>query len=70
MELDKEILIERLTSKLELQGVFLYNYSINEEIKEHLMVVITPVKGVSPSTLSPIVKLCMSDMEEIGRRCD
>lgn len=65
MELNKNLLIERLSAKLELQGVFLYEYGIGEEFKEHLMVVINPVKGVSPSTVSPIVKLCMADMKEI-----
>lgn len=65
MELNKKLLIERLSSKLELQGVFLYDYGIGDEVKEHLMVVINPVKGVSPSTMAPIVKLCMADMPEI-----
>ncbi|MDR2285620.1 MAG: hypothetical protein LBE37_20575 [Sphingobacterium sp.] len=65
MELNKDLLIERLSTKLDLRGAFLYDYGVGEGIKTHLMVVISPVKGVSPSTLSPIVKLCMSDMEEI-----
>lgn len=65
MELNKKLLIERLSAKLELRGAFLYDYGVRDAIKTHLMVVISPVKGVSPSTLSPIVKLCMSDMEEI-----
>lgn len=65
MELNKNLLIERLSAKLELRGAFLYDYGVGDAVKTHLMVVISPVKGVSPSTLSPIVKLCMSDMEEI-----
>ncbi|WP_343561045.1 hypothetical protein [Sphingobacterium sp.] len=66
MELNKNLLIERLSSKLDLQAVFLYDYCIGDEIKAHLMVVIRPVKGVSPSTMTPIVKLCMADMPEIS----
>ncbi len=65
MELNRSLLIERLSSKLELQGVFLYDYGVGEEVREHLMVVINPVKGVSPSTMAPIVKLCMAGMSEI-----
>lgn len=37
MELNKKLLIERLSSKLELQGIFLYDYGVGEEVKEHLM---------------------------------
>ncbi|TDQ77075.1 hypothetical protein [Sphingobacterium yanglingense] len=37
MELNKELLIERLSTKLELRGAFLYDYGIGEDAKEHLM---------------------------------
>lgn len=43
MELNKKLLIERLSSKLELQGVFLYDYGIGE-VKEHLMEFVKSLK--------------------------
>ncbi len=33
MELNRSLLIERLSLKLDLQGAFLYDYDVGEEIK-------------------------------------
>ncbi|ERJ59618.1 HEPN domain-containing protein [Sphingobacterium paucimobilis] len=65
MELNKDLLIERLSSKLELRGVFLYEDWLGDTWVEHLMLVVSAVKGVSPTTMAPIVRLCMVDMPEI-----
>lgn len=44
MGLNKKLLIERLSSKLELQGVFLYDYGIGDEVKSHLMEFVKSLK--------------------------
>lgn len=65
MELNKKLLIERLSSKLDLRGAFLYEDWIGDARAEHLMLIVSAVKGVSPTTMAPIVRLCMVDMPEI-----
>ncbi|SKB54874.1 hypothetical protein SAMN05660841_01151 [Sphingobacterium nematocida] len=51
MELNKKLLIERLSSKLELQGRFLCDYFIGDEVKSHL---IEFVKSLKYHVIGPI----------------
>lgn len=42
MVLNKNVLIGRLSSNLDLQGIFLYDYGIGDGIKAHVMMFIEP----------------------------
>jgi len=60
-----KILVERLIQRLDLHCVFLFSYPFLEEEQHHLLLVVNPVKGLSPKAMAPIVSLCMSDTAEI-----
>ncbi|WP_028298177.1 HEPN domain-containing protein [Olivibacter sitiensis] len=62
---NRQILVERLISRMDLNRVFLFSYPYMEEERQHLLLVVNPLKGLSPKAMAPIVSLCMSDMEEI-----
>lgn len=44
MELNRSLLIERWSLKLDLQGAFLYDYDVGEEIKAYLMDIVKILK--------------------------
>lgn len=63
--LNIQLLVERLTKRMDLHRIFLFSYPFLEEEHLHLLLVVNPVKGLSPKTMAPIVSLCMSDTTEI-----
>lgn len=63
--LNTQLLVERLVKRMDLHQVFLFSYPFLEEQKLHLLLVVNPVKGLSPKTMAPIVSLCMSETTEI-----
>ncbi|MFC6103498.1 HEPN domain-containing protein [Olivibacter domesticus] len=63
--LNTQLLVERLTKRMDLHRIFLFSYPFLGEEQLHLLLVVNPVKGLSPKTMAPIVSLCMSDTTEI-----
>jgi hypothetical protein len=63
--LNTQLLVERLIKRMDLHRIFLFSYPFLEEEQLHLLLVVNPVKGLSPKTMAPIVSLCMSDTTEI-----
>ena len=63
--LNTQLLVERLIKRMDLHRIFLFSYPFLEEEHLHLLLVVNPVKGLSPKTMAPIVSLCMSDTTEI-----
>lgn len=63
--LNTQLLVGRLTKRMDLHRIFLFSYPFLEEEQLHLLLVVNPVKGLSPKTMAPIVSLCMSDTTEI-----
>ncbi len=61
----KQALIERLTQRMDIHRIFLFNYPHLEAERQHLLLVINPVNGLAPKTMAPIVSLCLSDTEPI-----
>ncbi|QNL50954.1 HEPN domain-containing protein [Olivibacter sp. SDN3] len=60
-----QTLVGRLVQRMDLHRVFLFSYPFLEEEQHHLLLVINPVKGLSPKAMAPIVSLCMSDTTEV-----
>jgi len=61
-----QTLVKRLTSRLDLHRIFLVAYPYLEEERQHLLLIVNPVKGLSPKTMAPLVSLCLSDYEEFS----
>lgn len=60
-----QTLVERLVQRMDLNRIFLFSYLFLEDEQHHLLLVVNPVKGLSPKAMAPIVSLCMSDTTEI-----
>lgn len=54
-----------MIQRIDLHRIFLFTYPYEEEERQHLLLIINPVKGLAPATMAPIVSLCMSDNDEI-----
>lgn len=65
MQINKDILVERLVDKIDLKAAYLFKNEVGGREQEQLLLVVRPVKGLSPNLISPIVTLCMADMETI-----
>lgn len=63
--MNTQLLVERLTKRMDLHRIFLFSFPFLEEEQLQLLLVINPVKGLSPKSMAPIVSLCMSDFGEI-----
>lgn len=58
-------LVDRLVQRLDLDRIFLFSCPFLEEEQQRLLLVVNPVKGLSPKAMAPIVSLCMSDLFKI-----
>jgi HEPN domain. len=65
MNTDIQLLVDRLVQRMDLDRIFLFSYPFLEKEKQQLLLVVNPVKGLSPKAMAPIVSLCMSDTTEI-----
>ncbi|WP_257666676.1 HEPN domain-containing protein [Parapedobacter tibetensis] len=65
MSTNQQTLVERLTQRMDLHRIFMFSYPYLEEERQHLLLVVNPVKGLAPKAMAPIVSLCMSDAEDI-----
>ncbi len=64
--INEQSLVERLTQRMDLNRIFLFSHPYLEEERQHLLLVVNPVKGLAPKTMAPIVSLCLSDGEELS----
>lgn len=51
----RQQLVDRLIQRIDLHRIFLFTYPYEEEEREHLLLIVNPVKGLAPSTMAPIV---------------
>lgn len=66
MEINTEKLVERLTSRLDLDRVFMAKFDFLGTTKTHLLLVINPVSGLSLKMLLPIIELCLLDQPSMS----
>jgi len=63
--LDTQLLVDRLTKRMDLHRIFLFSYPLLAEEQLHLLLIVNPIKGLSPDSMAPIVSLCMSEVGEL-----
>ncbi|AIM35805.1 hypothetical protein KO02_03275 [Sphingobacterium sp. ML3W] len=65
MQLNTQLLVDRLVQRIDLDRIFLFNF-LNDSVESpHLLLVVNPVKGISVQSIEPIIRLCMADMPDI-----
>ena len=65
MQLNTQLLVDRLVQRIDLDRIFLFNF-LNDGVESpHLLLVVNPVKGISVQSIEPIIRLCMADMADI-----
>lgn len=65
LETETKVLVERLTARMDLHRIFLFSHPCLEGERQHLLLIVNPVKGLAPKTMAPIVSLSMSDGKAI-----
>lgn len=66
MAINKQLLVERLTQRIDLDRIFLFSYSFLGKEHQHLILVMKPEDGISPKVMMPIVELCLLDIPDIS----
>ncbi|PRD46042.1 hypothetical protein [Sphingobacterium haloxyli] len=66
MAIDKQLLVERLIQRIDLDRIFLFSYSFLGKEQQHLILVMKPEDGVSPKVMKPVIELCLIDMEGLS----
>ncbi|KKX48805.1 hypothetical protein [Sphingobacterium sp. IITKGP-BTPF85] len=62
MQLNTQLLVDRLVQRIDLDRIFLFNF-LNDSVESpHLLLVVNPIKGISVQSIEPIIRLCMADM--------
>lgn len=61
MEINTQLLVERLTSRLDLDRIFMIKYDFLGQKHTHLLLVMNPISGLSPKIMMPVVELCLMD---------
>ncbi|PRD50765.1 hypothetical protein [Sphingobacterium gobiense] len=66
MAIDKQLLVERLIQRIDLDRIFLFSYSFLGKEQQHLILVMKSEDGVSPKVMKPVIELCLIDMEGLS----
>ena len=66
MAIDKQLLVERLVQRMDLDRIFLFSYSFLGKEQQHLVLVMKPEDGVSPKVMKPVIELCLIDMDNLS----
>ncbi|TYR37056.1 hypothetical protein FXV77_07740 [Sphingobacterium phlebotomi] len=66
MVIDKQLLVERLVQRMDLDRIFLFSYSFLGNDHQHLILVMKPEDGVSPKVMKPVIELCLIDMDNLS----
>ena len=66
MEINSQLIIDRLSQRLDLDRVYLVKYEFLKQEYHHLLLALKPVSGLSHKVLKPIVELCLMDQENIS----
>lgn len=66
MEINCQLIIERLTQRMNLDCAYLIKYPFLQQEYDHLLLAIKPVSGLSLKVLKPLVELCLMDQPAIS----
>src|SRR5690606_6227192 len=66
MAINKQLLVERLIQRMDLDRIFLFSYSFLGKEQQHLILVMKPEDGVSSKVMKPVVELCLIDAPEVS----
>lgn len=66
MEINSQLIIDRLSQRMDLDRVYLLNYRFLNQEYHHLLLVLKPVNGLSHKVLKPIVELCLIGQENVS----
>lgn len=66
MEINNQLIIDRLSQRMDLDRVYLVKYQFLDQEYQHLVLTLKPVSGLSHKILKPIVELCLLDQERIS----
>ncbi len=65
MEINSQLIIERLSLRMDLDRIYFFKYQFLNQEHHHLLLALKPVSGLSTKALKPIVELCLMDQENI-----
>lgn len=65
MEINSQLIIERLSLRMDLDRIYFFKYQCLNQEHHHLLLALKPVSGLSTKALRPIVELCLMDQENI-----
>jgi len=66
MEINSQLIIDRLSQRMDLDRVYLIKYQFLNQEHHHLLLALKPVSGLSVKVLRPIVELCLMDQGNIS----
>lgn len=66
MEINSQLIIDRLSQRMDLDRAYVVNYQFLDQEFHHLVLALKPVSGLSHKVLKPIVELCLMDQENIS----
>lgn len=66
MEINSQLIIDRLSERMDLDRVYLVKYQFLDQEYYHLLLALRPVSGLSHKVLKPIVELCLMDQEHVS----
>ncbi|MFD2903205.1 hypothetical protein [Sphingobacterium anhuiense] len=65
MQLNTQLLVDRLVHRIDLDRIFLFNFLDENRESPHLLLVVNPIKGISVQSIEPIIRLCMADIPDL-----
>jgi len=66
MEINRQLIIDRLSQRMDLDRIYLVTYQFLDHEYYHLVLALKPVSGLSHKVLKPIVELCLMDQDDIS----
>ncbi len=66
MEINSQLIIDRLSQRMDLDRAYLFKYQFLGQEHYHLLLALKHVSGLSPKVLKPIVGLCLMDQKNIS----
>ena len=66
MEINSQLIIDRLSQRMDLDRAYVVKYQFLDQEYYHLLLALKHVSGLSPKVLKPIVELCLMDQKNIS----
>src|SRR5690554_5092211 len=66
MVLNTKTIVERITERMDVDRIFMAEYDFLNVTRNHLLIVMNPISGISPKIMAPIVELCLIDQPDVS----